>query len=672
MSPALRDVQVNGWVDFVGPRRLWTDVEERSPNSFFVRLYADGGDPNDTSVGKEVATALVETGDMRSAPAALISESGEILADPYQSGNLFHGPAFQLMTHCEVTDHGASLTLNASASPVPVGQVPVGQVPVGQVPVGLLHPALLDAALHGIPHDQLHRWAPEIAPDKVAYPARISELFLYGSVPSEGEVRCEVRFDGYLAKPDLPRFRVQLAGNSGVFAEFLLVEACLPKGPIGSAVPADRRRFLRDREYVEGVALSRHEKGETRLSSAEVQASDWMPGTIEGIYGSSHVEAIAVKEHLARREKLHPGNLPEALPLYRPAVEVLVEGQGEAQEVVVVRDEAGFDASDRTLALEKMREFWNPLVGFDSQWIGQDLWSGLIERYVGRVLLEDPNSFAQLKGRGAIFLGNHQVQIESLLITHMLSALIETQVVTVANAKHEKRWIGWFLQLLATYPGSRDQKSVLYFDQSKPETMYKLLNDLKPELADGTRVLFLHPQGTRSQSCREPVTKISSIFLDLAIELDIPIVPVRISGGLPVEPIEGKLEFTSGHTRQDYTFGTPITAQELAGLGYKERSRRVLADMNSLGPSFEQEIPNPPDPEFLAQVTDWQKRTGASEIEATFLHVLHGVSDKCEETQRLIDGMGSVELEVDADPKSAWLGSLATQLYGPKGPQVKR
>ncbi len=654
---ALRDVQVNGWVDFDGPRHLWNQVEERSPGQYFVRLFADGGDPDNPAASIEVASARVETratGIAPPAPQALAAEAGQVIADPYKAGKLFHGSAFQLMTHCEVTGHGASLILNASA------------IAPTTVPVGLLHPALFDAALHGIPHDQLHQWAPEISADKVAYPARIIELCVYGAVPDHGDVRCEVRFDGFLAKPDLPRFRVQLISDEGVFAQFLLVEACLPKGPLGSAAPKDRRRFLRDREYVEGVALSRQHGGETRLSEAEVLASDWMPGTIVGIYGSSSVEAIATKEHLAKRHRLHPGKLPEALPLSRPGIQVVAEG-----EDIVIRDEVGFNASNQLLALEKMHQFWNPLVGVDSQWIGQDLWDGLLQRYVGRVLLEDPESFESLKGRGAIFVGNHQVQIESLLITHMLSALMDTQVVTLANAKHEQRWIGWLLQTLASYPGSKDPQSILYFDQSRPDTMFELLKQLKPEVANGTRVLFLHPQGTRSQSCTEPVTKISSIFLDLAIELDVPIVPVRISGGLPVKPILGKLEFTSGHTRQDYTIGAPISAQELGGLGYKERGQRVLAALNSLGATRNCEEPNPTDAQFSASVAAWQKQTGASEIESTFLRVLQEAPVKGKETQWLIDGIESGSAQLGTDPKSMWLGSLATQLYGPKGPRIE-
>ncbi|MCH7599171.1 MAG: 1-acyl-sn-glycerol-3-phosphate acyltransferase [Myxococcales bacterium] len=414
------------------------------------------------------------------------------------------------------------------------------------------------------------------------------------------------------------------------------------------------------------MSLSRRRNGETRLCEAEVLASDWMPGTIEGIYRSKDVETIAIKEHLALRERLHPGDLPEALPLNRLAIEVYRDGQD-----FVVRDETGFDRNSRSLALERLHRFWNPLLGIDSQWLGQDLWEGLIQRYVGRVVVEDPDAFASLGGRGAIFVGNHQVQIESLLVTNMLSALTGTQVVTMANAKHEQGWIGWILKMLATYPGARDPKSILYFDQSKPDSMFEILANLKPDLAAGRRAFFVHPQGTRSQSCREPVTKISSLFLDLALELEIPIVPIRISGGLSVQPAVGKLEFPIAHGAQDYTIGAPISPKELGSFAYGERGRRVLAAMNALGPPLKHEKPNAGDRAFSAQVNKWQKETGASEIEATFFRILQEAPLAGSETLQLIEGARHRLLRLGSDPVSVWLGSLAKKLYGPQGPKVE-
>jgi 3-hydroxymyristoyl/3-hydroxydecanoyl-(acyl carrier protein) dehydratase/1-acyl-sn-glycerol-3-phosphate acyltransferase len=647
---ALRDVQVKGFVDFAGARRLWSEVEHRGSDMAFVRLFASQADAA-VREGVEVASGRLEIGAYGRVPATLAAEKGRTISDPYASGRLFHGPAFQLMKRGEITDHGASSVLDAGA---------------GSVPVGRLHPALLDAALHAIPHDELQRWAPEIAADKVGYPARILELTLHGRVPIDGEVRCEVRFDGYLAMPDLPRFRIQLIDAEGVFAQLLLVEACFPKGALGSAAPLARRAFLRDREFVEGVSLSRHQDGATRLCRAEVDASDWMPGTIEGIYRSTDVETIATKEHLAARERLHPGIMPEALPLNRPAVELSRDG-----EEVVVRDERGFGAGTRSLDLAPLHRFWNPLLGVSAHWLGQDLWEGLIQRYVGRLVVEDPEGLAGLRGRGAIFVGNHQVQIESLLITIVLSGLLGTPVVTMANAKHEQRWIGWLLRTLFSYPGCRDPGSILYFDQSKPGSMQETLARLKPDLAAGRRAFFLHPQGTRSQSCREPMTKISSLFLDLALELELPIVPVRFAGGLPVQPVSGKLEFPVGHCHQDYTIGAPISPETLRDLEYGERSRHVLSAMNALGPAPQHERPNASDPTFSKLVKQWQNETGASEIDATFLRILLEVEDKGPEATSLVEGARRGALRVGSDPKSIWLAELARRLYGPDGPRVE-
>jgi 1-acyl-sn-glycerol-3-phosphate acyltransferase len=638
-------------VDFSGARRLWTAVERRSPDVFFVRLFANEADSADRSGGVEVASGRVETGTYTRVPAALEAESGEAISDPYASASLFHGPAFQLMKRGEITDQGASIVLDAGA---------------GSVPIGRLHPALLDAALHGIPHDRLQRWAPEIAGDKVGYPARILELTLHAPIPTDGEVRCEVRFDGYLAKPDLPRFRLQLRGADGVFARLVLVEACFPKGALGSAEPLARRKFLRDREFAVGVSLSRYQEGETRLCQAEVDASDWMPGTIAGIYRSEDVETIAMKEHLARREQLHPGILPEALPFSRLAVELRRDG-----EDIVVRDEPGFSAGSRSLDLTPLHDFWSTLLGVSSHWLGKDLWEGLIQRYVGRVVVEDPAALAKLRGRGVIFVGNHQVQIESLLITNILSAVLGTPVVTMANAKHEQRWIGWILRTLFSYPGCRDPESILYFDQSKPDSMFEILAMLKPDLASGRRAFFVHPEGTRSQSCREPMMKISSLFLDLALELELPIVPVRFAGGLPVEPVSGKLEFPIGHCHQDYIIGAPISPDELRQLAYAERGRVVLEAMNALGPALELEQPNAADPAFSRLVALWQGETAASEVEAVFFRILQEVEDPGTEVTSLIEGARRGELALEMDPKSVWLAELARRLYGPDGPKVE-
>jgi 1-acyl-sn-glycerol-3-phosphate acyltransferase len=296
---------------------------------------------------------------------------------------------------------------------------------------------------------------------------------------------------------------------------------------------------------------------------------------------------------------------------------------------------------------------------------------GLIQRYVRRVVVADPVGLARVRGRGAIFVGNHQVQIESLIITNLLAGLFDTPVVTMANAKHEERWIGWLLRTLFSYPGCIDPDLIVYFDQKRPDSMFKILENMKPDLAAGRRSFFVHPEGTRSQSCRDPVMKISSLFLDMALELNLPVVPVRFSGGLPVEPISGKLDFPFDHGSQDYIIGAPILPDELRGLAYGERGPRVVAAMNALGPAAQQERPNTTDPAFAGLVHEWQEQTGTSEVEATLFRILQELEHVGPEAASLIEGARRGVLNVGSDPKSLWLAELARHLYGPKGPRVE-
>ena len=147
--------------------------------------------------------------------------------------------------------------------------------------------------------------------------------------------------------------------------------------------------------------------------------------------------------------------------------------------------------------------------------------------------------------------------------------------------------------------------------------------------------------------------------------------PVRFSGGLPVEPIRGKLEFPVGHARQDYTIGASIAASELAALAYRERRERVLDALNSLGGPVHREQPQPPDPAFGAAVARWSAETGAGEVEATFYRILESVPDPSGLTRLLVEGARQGLLPAPAGPEGKWLAELAEPLFGPTGPEVR-
>ncbi|MDP6931390.1 MAG: beta-ketoacyl synthase N-terminal-like domain-containing protein, partial [Myxococcota bacterium] len=94
----LRDVRVKGWMVVDQTRTLRTEVDGQN-----VRLLADGEDGE-----IEVATARVVQGDYPQAPEALPAIEGETGSSPYDTGALFHGPAFQVLQSLVTSGSGAS------------------------------------------------------------------------------------------------------------------------------------------------------------------------------------------------------------------------------------------------------------------------------------------------------------------------------------------------------------------------------------------------------------------------------------------------------------------------------------------------------------------------------------------------------------------------------------
>ncbi|MFT7646937.1 MAG: acyl transferase domain-containing protein/3-hydroxymyristoyl [Candidatus Poriferisodalaceae bacterium] len=324
-------------------------------------------------------------------------------------------------------------------------------------------------------------------------------------------------------------------------------------------------------------------------------------------------------------------------------------------------------------ALEAMRDFWNPLLGVPEGWLGEDLVLGFADRYVNRILVQGAETLNRLQGRPAIFLGNHQVQIESLIVTNLLPALTGLPMTTVANAKHEQRWIGDLIRVLEAHPGSAPLKQIAYFDQAEPESMFTIVREVAAGMAAGQQSFFVHPQGTRAQSSRELTTKCSSVFVDLAIELGVPIVPVRFLGGLPDEPIDGKLEFPVGHGAQDYWIGEPIEAEQLKVMGLRERIDYVISSINNLGGHPSEEQTSPADSAFADLVEARVTATGNHEVWAAANEILRERS-----VNELTGGQAEIVLDAeragtyrsDSTPIGDWLGSAAERLFGPGGATV--
>ncbi len=315
-----------------------------------------------------------------------------------------------------------------------------------------------------------------------------------------------------------------------------------------------------------------------------------------------------------------------------------------------------------------MRNHWQERRSTPASWLGDDLVGGLFDRYVSAVMTERPDTIDRLRGRSVIYLANHQVQIESLLISNLLPAISGVGMTTVSNAKHQERWIGELVRSLEAYPGCTSVAQIAYFDQSRPESMFEIIDAVRTEMTVGPHSFFVHTDGTRSQSCRDETQRCSSVFLDLALDLGIPIVPVRFTGGLPIDPIEGKAEFPVGHGKQRYWIGEPIEADRLAAMTLRERVDHVVGAINALGGPNREERPSPGDPVFAAAVDAQQRRAGTGEVYAGAWQVLAQCLTAGTETAALREAAAIGRYESDGSAVGNWLADVAGLLFGTRQP----
>ena len=620
---AIRDVRVSGWCLVDRPRRLKGECSGEH-----VRLLDEDG--------CEVARARVIHGGYGEKPTALPPIEGPEQPLPYQTGALFHGPAFQVLEKL-VLGRGASSSLLRAHS---------------GVPVGLLNPGLLDGTLHGIPHADLHSWNDVYSVDKVAYPAFIPKIEFFGPTPNTGLVRCEVRERPFLGTPDYPSFAMQLISEDGVWCQIELVESCFPKGPLVAAEPIERLAFMRDHMPVDGLRLSRAGGAATLLDDADVAGIDWLPGTVETIYGTSETEEIARREHVAAAHRLHPGRALAQLPLtrfdlpvFRTGSHVRVEGDGRGQ-----------------LDIALVRDYWTHWFG-RGPWPVEDLVYGLIERFLGRVVLEAPDAYQALRGHSALYLANHQTGVESLIFSVVASGLNQVPTVTLAKIEHRESWLGRLIRHCFEFPGVADPKLMTFFDRDDKESLPRIVAELAAEMIGPGRSVMVHVEGTRSLSYLPPIRKMSGGFIDMALAVGAPIVPVRFIGGLPAEPVEKRLEFPSEMGRQDIHLGCPITPEELAPLHYGARKQRVIEAINALGVPNEREQPLPGDSEFAGRVWAWQRKTGVSHEHATLHQVLAELPEPGDPIRRLLCARNAAEL-ADPGPEGQWLAELGRRLLG--------
>ncbi|NQX57961.1 beta-ketoacyl synthase N-terminal-like domain-containing protein [Paenibacillus qinlingensis] len=594
------------------------------------------------------------------------------VGDPYQQNLLFHGPSLQAVRELTYGDNGSSVRIASSP---------------GVVPLGVLNPVLLDALTHAIPHETLSLWSQDALPDTIAYPYQLTEACFFATVPSEGSVNAEVRFAGFRDEnPRFPQFVIRVEQDGRPIMELMLTEICFPKGKLGRLNPADRKQFLLGQGFVEEAQLSEEKKrngdGEGILLVLTVdmfKQQNWLPGTLEKVYrlpdtltDQGKVKLLLIKELAARSFHYHPAEItveevndseavayPSATPFRRMTIRVEKHEKGFAVSQL--------ESEMPEFTVDAVKSYWQETLG-QGQWLIGDLFQGLGQQFVGDYQLDDPEAFqAMLKlDRPALYLANHQTAIESLLFIYMTAALTKRPMSAIAKAEHSETWIGRLLSKVGEYPGLPAFIRMFYFDRSNQSSMLELMKDLKGQILGEGLSMLVHLEGTRALQAGQPVSKISSVFLDLALELDLPIVPVRFAQGLPLIPLEHRTEFPYRYGKQTFHLGRPILPEQLKSLSYADRTKFLLDKLNAVGGAVQDEQEPAGDCEFASEVRIRLDTGRIEEPYAVLQQVLLNHSSPSQETVWLLgEESGDVKRQVEnvSTVAGAWLQDFRNWLY---------
>jgi hypothetical protein len=266
------------------------------------------------------------------------------------------------------------------------------------------------------------------------------------------------------------------------------------------------------------------------------------------------------------------------------------------------------------------------------------------------------------------YYANHQTSYESFLIAFLHLALTGVPLLAVTHPGLFDNDYGEHCMLLAeqlrrlNHPAADAIQVVAVPHELKPARDFLLS---LPEHLQG-RSLLVHIGAWRELYEGQPVNTMAKDLMEVTLRLGRPIVPVRISGGLPAQSVGYKFHLPYRMARLAIRMGAPITQEALAGLGPLDQRRRVLAAINGMAPPAGSYVGRP-NQGLLKRCLRRHVQTGSSALKCFLLEAVETMADPSEETEKLREFIryGVLPSEGVADPE--WFARQAMWISDGRG-----
>jgi 3-hydroxymyristoyl/3-hydroxydecanoyl-(acyl carrier protein) dehydratase/malonyl CoA-acyl carrier protein transacylase len=581
--------------------------------------------------------------------AALVLDGGTTFAHPYAQGVLGQGAAWQAMTSLTLGADGASALLS----------------PTGFSPAAL-YPALLDAALQSVIPDQ--EWWAALPRDKTMVPIALEgAAFFRPAIRITEEVRLESRLASQSG--DQVRTWHQLMHQGRTWAQFTVVWRLEEPMPWHRLPRQERARWWHRQGYQPEALLSRVDgKGSTVVEHKDIEPFD--DQQLRAFYGLEPQESIlagvALREHVARLAMGHPFwvSLAQeadtsfvARSANSPGRRFTLQLKSNARGVRV--SEAGPVELDTALGFAALDMRW-PL----GEWLGRDLMLAVLQRFAGGLFLENPSVLNLMSSSPVLYVANHQIDLEGIVFAIALTAMSGRRCRVMARDTVRQEFWGQVFSCLGEHPGVSDPDLFLLVERQDINAMWQAFQDALRTLRDDNGALLIHVEGVHKERAREPVGKVSAALVDSAVALELPLVPVRFAGSLPLEPVTERPEWPVGLAPGRAWVGGAIMPQTLRPLGSKQRAALVAEAINRLGApadALENEVPTQGDPALHEAVAQRMRQAQVSRAQAILYCLLAEVPDPSAETRdvlALCDGARS------PDEVPGWLVHFAREPLG--------